>query len=144
MWLLWCVRWFDTVIISCLAWNIYFNWKIQHSLYHNIDMGNLWHCVLASSTLSESTGLFFGCALFWCWVSLGILQSMVNPSLAPTQPKGFELPTFGYGGEDIHRVLKQYRFSPHGYIFPIVINSFHPWDSSMHHWPRLPRTQVKA
>ena len=49
---------------------------------------------------------------------LGILQNMVNPSLAPTQPEGSELPTFSYGGEGIPRVLKQYRFSPRGYIFP--------------------------
>ena len=52
-------------------------------------------------------------------VPLGILQSMVNPSLAPTQPEGLELPTFSYGGEGIPRVLKQYRFSLYGYIFPI-------------------------
>ena len=50
---------------------------------------------------------------------LGILQNMANPSLAPTQPEGPELPTFSYGGEGITRVLKQYSFSPHGYIFPI-------------------------
>ena len=43
-------------------------------------------------------------------LSLGILQNMVNPSLAPTQPEGSELPTFSYGGEGIPRVLKQYRF----------------------------------
>ena len=48
----------------------------------------------------------------------GILQNMVNPSLAPPQPEGSELPTFSYGGEGIPRVLKQYRFSPRGYIFP--------------------------
>ena len=50
---------------------------------------------------------------------MGILQNMVNPSLAPTQPEGSELPTFGYGGEGIPRVLKQYRFPPYGYIFLI-------------------------
>ena len=50
---------------------------------------------------------------------MGILQNMVNPSLAPNQPEGSELPTFSYGGEGIPRVLKQYRFSPHGYISPI-------------------------
>ena len=44
---------------------------------------------------------------------------MVNPSLAPTQPEGSELPIFRYGGESIPRVLKQYCFSPRGYIFPI-------------------------
>ena len=41
---------------------------------------------------------------------LGILQNMVNPSLAPTQPEGSELSTFSYGDEDIPRVLKQYLF----------------------------------
>ena len=50
---------------------------------------------------------------------MGILQNMVNPSLAPTQPEGSELPTLSYGGEGIPRALKQYRFSQHGYIFPI-------------------------
>ena len=44
---------------------------------------------------------------------------MVNPSPAPTQPEGSELPTFIYGSEGIPRVLKLYRFSPHGYMFPI-------------------------
>ena len=77
---------------------------------------------------------------------VGILQNMVNPSLAPTQPEGSELPTFSYGGEGIPHVLKQYRFSPFGYIFPIreVINSIHPRDSYMHHWPGSPLTQVMA
>ena len=73
-------------------------------------------------------------------ISLGILQNMVNPSLAPTQPEGSELPTISYRGEGIPRVLKQYRFSPYGYIFPIreVINSY------MHHWPGSQLTQVMA
>ena len=57
-----------------------------------------------------------------------------DPSLAPTQPEGSELSTIsyqGYGGEGIPRVLKQYRFSPYGYIFPVreVINSINPRDS---------------
>ena len=77
---------------------------------------------------------------------LGILQNMVNPSLALTQPEGSELPTISYGGEGIPCVLKQYRFSPYGYIFPIreVINSINPRDSYMHHWPGSPLTQVMA
>ena len=50
---------------------------------------------------------------------LGILQNMVNPSLAPTQPEGSELPTFSYGGEGIPRVLKQYRFFSAWIYFPI-------------------------
>ena len=49
--------------------------------------------------------------LYW-----GFYKNMVNPSRAPTQPEGSELPTFSYGGEGIPRVLKQYRFSPYGYI----------------------------
>ena len=77
---------------------------------------------------------------------LGILQNMVNPSLAPTQPEGSELPTISYGGEGIPRVLQQYPFSPYGYIFPIreVSNSINPRDSHMHHWPGSPLTQVIA
>ena len=55
----------------------------------------------------------------WATMTVGILQNMVNPSLAPTQPEGSEFPTFSYGGEGIPRVPKQYRFSPHWYIFPI-------------------------
>ena len=43
----------------------------------------------------------------------------IRPSPRPMQPEGLELPTFSYGGEGIPRVIKQYRFSPHGYIFPI-------------------------
>ena len=83
---------------------------------------------------------------WWPVWLLGILQNMVNPSLAPTQPEGSELPTISYGGEGIPRVLKQYRFSPYGYIFPIreVINPINPRDSYMHHWPWSPLTQVMA
>ena len=51
---------------------------------------------------------------------MGILQNMFNPSLDPIRHDGSELPTFSYGGEGIPRVLKQYRFSPHRYIFPIL------------------------
>ena len=54
---------------------------------------------------------------------------MVNPSLAPTQPEGSELPTFSYGGEGIPRVLKQYRFFLPMDIFSQygeVINSINP------------------
>ena len=48
----------------------------------------------------------------------GFLQIMVNLSPDPTRPDGSELPIFSYGGEGIPRVPKQYRFSPHRYIFP--------------------------
>ena len=37
------------------------------------------------------------------------------------RPDGSELPTFSYGGDGIPRVLKQYRFSPHWYIFPNTV-----------------------
>ena len=36
-----------------------------------MDIGTMWHCTLVSSTPSQSKGLFFRCALFWYWVSLG-------------------------------------------------------------------------
>ena len=52
---------------------------------------------------------------------MGILQNMVNPSLAPTQPEGSELPTFSYGGEGITRVLKQYRFFSVWLYFPNTV-----------------------
>ena len=48
-----------------------FSCKVQYSLYHNMDIGTMWHCALVSSTPSQSIGLVFGGALFWCWVSLG-------------------------------------------------------------------------
>ena len=44
---------------------------VQYSLYHNMDIGTMWHCTLVSSTPSQSIGLVLGCALIWCWVSLG-------------------------------------------------------------------------
>ena len=62
---------------------------------------------------------------------MGILQNMVNPSLAPTQREGSELLTFSYGGEGIPRVYKQYRFSPHGYIFPML------WSNQLNQSERL-------
>ena len=75
---------------------------------------------------------------------MGIWQNMVNPSLVPTQPEGSELPTFGYGGEGIPRGLKQYRFSPYGYIFPNTvklstqsIRETHMYTIGLdHHWLR--------
>ena len=48
-----------------------FSCIVQYSLYHNMDIGTMWHCTLVSSTPSQSMGLVLGCALFWCWVSLG-------------------------------------------------------------------------
>ena len=48
-----------------------FSCMVQYSLYHNINKGTTWHCTLVSSTPPQSIGVIFGCALFWCWVSLG-------------------------------------------------------------------------
>ena len=48
-----------------------FSCIVQYSIYLNMDIGTMWHCTLVSSTQSQSIGLFFGCALSWCWVSLG-------------------------------------------------------------------------
>ena len=73
MWPCWRVGWYDTVLISCLVSNVNanFDYIVQHSLYHGMDIGTMWQCALVSCTLSHSTALLFGCALFWCWVSLG-------------------------------------------------------------------------
>ena len=78
------------IICTCDLWNgvtvIWMNWYnynflsgfkctfsciVQYFLYHDMDIGTMWHCTLASSTPSPSIGLFFGCAFFRCWVSLG-------------------------------------------------------------------------
>ena len=48
-----------------------FSCIVQYSPYHNMDIGTMWHCTLISSTQSQSMGLVFGCALVWCWMSLG-------------------------------------------------------------------------
>ena len=48
-----------------------FSSLVQYYLYLNMDISTIWHCTLVSSTPSQSIGLFFGCAMFWCWVSLG-------------------------------------------------------------------------
>ena len=71
MWPFWCVGWYDTVIISCLVSNVPFYCIVQHSLYHDMDIGTLWLSSLVSCTPSQSTGLFFVWALFWCSLSLG-------------------------------------------------------------------------
>ena len=57
--------------IKCnmLVWNVYFNYIVQYSLYHNIDIGTMWHWALVSCTPSQSIGLVLGCAFFWCSVS---------------------------------------------------------------------------
>ena len=66
-----CVGWCDTVNVSCLVSKVDFNCIVQHSLYHDMDIGTVRHCALVSCTPSHSVGLFFWCALFWCCVWLG-------------------------------------------------------------------------
>ena len=61
-----CVAWYDTVILSCLVSNVYFNCIVQDSLYHDMDIGTIWHCALVSCTPSQSIERVFGCALVWC------------------------------------------------------------------------------
>ena len=48
-----------------------FSYIVQYSLYHNMDIGTMWHCTMVSSAPSQFIGLCIGCALLWCWVSLG-------------------------------------------------------------------------
>ena len=63
-----CFGWHDTLILSCLFSNVYFNCIVLYSLYHNMDIDTMSHFALVSCTLSTSIGLVFGCALFWCYV----------------------------------------------------------------------------
>ena len=70
VWQWWCVRCYDTLILSCWVSNVHFNFIVHDSLYYKMDKGTVWHCALVSCTPSQSIGLFFLCALFWCWVSL--------------------------------------------------------------------------
>ena len=69
VWPCWCIGWFDTVSVSWLVSSVHFSCTVQYSLYHNMDVGTIWHCTLVSNTPSQSKGLVLGCALFWCWVS---------------------------------------------------------------------------
>ena len=71
VWPCWCIGWFDTVIVSCLVSSVHFSCIVQYSLYHDMEIGIMWHYTLVSSTPSQSIGLIFGCALIWCWASLG-------------------------------------------------------------------------
>ena len=71
VWPCWCNGWFDTVIVSWLVSSVHLSCIVQYSLYHNMDIGTMWHCTLVSSTPSQSIGLVLGCALFWFRVSLG-------------------------------------------------------------------------
>ena len=72
MWPWWCVGLYDTVILSCLVSKVYFNCIVHDILYHNMDIGTMWHCALVSRTPQQSKELLFGCPLFWCWESFCI------------------------------------------------------------------------
>ena len=63
-----CFGWCDIVNLSCLVSNVYFNCIVHYSLYHDMDIGTMWHCGLVTFTPSQFID-FFLCALFWCWVS---------------------------------------------------------------------------
>ena len=60
VWPCWCIGWFDTVIVSCLVSSVHFSCIVQYALYHNMNIGTMWHCALVSSTPSQSIGLAFG------------------------------------------------------------------------------------
>ena len=68
----WWGWWFVT--LSRPLWrhrdDVHFNCIVQHSLYHKMDRGTMLLCTLVSSSPSQSIELVFGCALFWCWLSL--------------------------------------------------------------------------
>ena len=51
---------------------IYFSCIVQENLHYNKDIGSMCH-VLVSCTPTQSIGLYCGCALFWCWVSICVL-----------------------------------------------------------------------
>ena len=56
-----------------------FNCIVQYSLYLNMDIGTMLNCTLVSSTQSQSIGLVFECALFWCLgLCLQVLYSVTN------------------------------------------------------------------
>ena len=43
---------------------------IYDSLYYLMDIGTMWHYAFVSCTPTQSIGLFWGCALLWCWMPL--------------------------------------------------------------------------
>ena len=54
----------------CANWNADIELQSNKLLYSRYISLSLWHCASVSSIPSQSIGLAFGCALFWCWVSL--------------------------------------------------------------------------
>ena len=59
-------------MLYCLVSFVYFSCVVQDYFCHYMSVGTMWHCAFASCTPSQSIGLFLGCALFWCPVSLCI------------------------------------------------------------------------
>ena len=69
MWPGWCIGWFDTVIVSCLVSCVHFKCIVQYSLCHDMDM-TLY--IGQQHPITVYRTVFWGCTLFWCWVSLGV------------------------------------------------------------------------
>ena len=77
------------IILSCLVSNINFNCIVHDSLYHNIDIGNVWYCALVSCTITIKMTFFSffffffsffffwggGWGAFWCWLSFCSISS---------------------------------------------------------------------
>ena len=64
-----CVGWYDTLILSRLVSNVYFNYTVQTSVHHNMDISTMWHCASVICTPLYPIGIDLGCALFRSWVS---------------------------------------------------------------------------
>ena len=56
--------------VSCLFFKCTFSCIVQYSLYHNIDRYNVTLYIGQQLPITICRTVF-GCALFWCWVSLG-------------------------------------------------------------------------
>ena len=59
-----CVGWYDTFILSRPVSNVYFNYTVQNSVHHNMDISTMWHCASVICTPLYSIGMDLGCALF--------------------------------------------------------------------------------
>ena len=49
---------------------VWFQVYFRYSLYHNVDIGTIWHCILVSSTPSQSIDCF--------WVCVGLVLSVIR------------------------------------------------------------------
>ena len=64
----------DVIMLFFLTWfQMYISIIVQDYLYHNMDIRAMWQYALVSCAPPKSIGLFLGCALLWCWVSLCVL-----------------------------------------------------------------------